>query len=498
MILLRAYILSLFVGNALSLNHESFLGDGAVGDDPLDPQSFVEFFNQFAPLPPVPPPPTMRPTPAPVAPTRSPIKRPTQKPVITPTRPPIPAGRFPTPVVPPTRKPVRAPIPRGQRPTPNNKYPIPTQTKPKPQVVTRIADYDVEWGSDVNNCQLVPPNIFLNCQEGGVLIMRKSENAECIQLADDRVKCTQHEILADSSVEFTCSGIRKAHLMATATVGPNLAKDCEKDGIALKYLTLSRECSDGFDTDPTCNGGLPWKQGDTSYCASPATCNGQTTCSELKLDPLAMSNTNDELRCSRLDPDQDLQFHFFDESYISSISTIDWKISGEKRGCSWNATPLQIRCEDGGLLKFEENYPFCSINPVNNIGLCSSFAPYSVESEETISLAVRCIGQSESQLDLTLDVPPINNDVECIPHGTIIESVMLSRGCGEIGTDEFKLVNNPSFCDDENQVFITDDNRAYCFVGNTCLSDSGCKNIQIPHLSANNGVGPNGDCIYIV
>jgi len=381
---------------------------------------------------------------------------------------------------------------------PENIPQTPAPQNSQAKVQTRIANYEGEWGVDVNNCQQNSPNVFFSCHEGGVIRLKHSENAECSQVGNDRIKCKQNDIYANSSAQFSCSGIRKAHLMATVTAGQNIISDCRRDGNAVKYLTLGRVCSDVVETDPACNGGLPWKQGDTSYCASPVTCQGHDFCSDMMLEPLAMSNTNADLRCSRVDSDQDLQFYSFNESYISSLSTIDWRISGEKRGCSWNSPSLQIRCDNGGKLQFEENYSFCSIAPEDNMGLCTSFAPYSIESEESISLMVRCIGQNENQLNLSIEIPSKTMDVDCVFEGTIIESVMLARGCGEMGTDGFSFVNHPSFCVDENQVFTTDDYHTYCFVGNKCLSDDGCRNMQLPHLSANNGIGPIGDCIHVM
>jgi len=365
-------------------------------------------------------------------------------------------------------------------------------------VETRIASYKAEWGSEVNNCQHIFPNVFFKCHDGGVIGIKDSKNAKCTRDGNDRVQCTQDDINTDSSIGFTCSGITKGHLMSTVTVGPNVAVDCKRGGNVIKYLTLNRECTDFVDTNPDCNGGVPWKQGDTSYCASPAICSGQNSCSELELEPLAMSNTNTYFQCSRVDPDQDLQFHSFVESYLSSLTFIDWRVSGQKRGCLFNSSPLLIRCEGGGRLEFEEDYPFCSLIPEDNMAQCQSFAPYSVEKEESIGLSVRCIGMSESQLKLSVEIPSKTMDVECKSEGTIIQSVMLSRGCGELGTDVFTLVNHPSFCDAEEQVFSVDDTHAHCFVGNTCLSDAGCTNMQVPRLTADTGSGYIGQCTYVV
>lgn len=493
--LFRVNVLSLLVGSVLSLNHGNFIGDGNGDAGTSDILSAEEFFRFNAALYPVSPPPSQRPTPSPT--------------VFSPTSPPIPAGRFPSPVSKPTLEPGTAPVSGGRwSPTSNNIQRSPPTfarnpgsnkgppvTAAQQKVETRIASYKAEWGSDVQNCQDASPSVFFNCHDGGKIGLKSSENAKCTRVRDDRVQCAQNQIDSDSLIEFTCSGIRKNHLMSTAMTSSNLVTNCKKDGNIVEYLTMSRKCTEFEDTTPKCNRGITWNQGDVAYCASPKMCSGQTYCSELNLEPLAMSNTNIDLRCSRVDPDQDLQFRSFDKSYLSSISSIDWRISGKKRGCSWDPSPLLLRCEDGGRLEFEEDYKFCSIE--DNTGQCKSIAPE--ESERTISLSVKCIGESESQLTLSVEMPPTNNkNTECVFEGTIIQSVMLSRKCREPGSAEFNLVNNMSFCDDEEQIYEVDDNQTHCFVGSTCSSDDGCGNMQLPHLVANTGSGSMEHCTYIV
>lgn len=505
-VLLRLHVLSLLVGSVVSLNHGNFIGGGNF-DIRTDADTIGDYYEFFTPLPPVPPPPTESPTPAPVAPTKKPTKSPTKAPVVVPTRKPIPAGRWPSPVAPvpkpPVKKPHGAPVPAGRwphKPAPN-KPPTYAPHPKEPKLETRISTYNAEWGYDVNDCEYVAPNVFFTCHEGGYIGTKSSTNANCTRVASDRLQCTQLQKSTDSSIEYTCSGIRKAHLMSTATVGPNFASDCKKDGNILKYLTLSRECDTFTNIDPTCNGGMPWKQEDgTSYCTSPAVCRGYDTCSELKLEPLAMSNTNTDLRCSRVDPHQDLQFNPFVESFLSSVSVINWRVSGQQRGCLWKSAPLVVQCEDGGKLEFEKDYSFCSVKVEGKetFGECESFAPFSTESEESTELYVRCTGKSESQLEVLVEIQSQDLPVECLNQGTIIQSVMLSRGCGEVGTDGFTLVNHPSFCDAEDQVFTLDDNESHCFVGNTCPYDYGCTTLHMPQLNAGTGAGPTEQCTSVV
>jgi len=497
--LLRLHVLALFVGNALSLNHGNFIGRTNTTDGPssrIDDWDLIHaFFDQLTP------PPTNSPS---ATPTKTPTITPTRSPN-SPTRKPVRAGRFPTTPEPsasrpgrvqgrrnpPTFRPVNSNSPSyspshdpTRRPTAAPSVYVP------PGVETRIATYEAEWGVDINRCEHVNPNVFFQCYEGGYIGIKKEKNSKCTRVASDRLECTQKNINSDSSISFTCSGIRKVHLMATATVGPSVT-DCKDDGNAVKYLTLGRECTGFVDRNPECNGGLPWEQDDVSYCASPVVCSDQEICYDLKLESLTMSNTNKDIRCSQVDPNQDLSKNPFHESYLSSVYVIDWRISGQKRGCLWKSSPLLITCEDGGYLTFEEDYPFCSLAPDGYSGLCQSFAPYSSESEESISLAVKCTGQSESQLQLHVESPSQDFDTECVFQGTIIQSIMISRRCGE------KLVNDPSFCSADEQVFTQDENRTHCFVGNECFAYDGCSRLPLPKLSAETGLGHTEQCTIV-
>ncbi len=485
MMLLRAQVLMLLAGSAMSLNHGNFIGGGDFDAKTATPEileNYLEFFNR---LPPGYKPTTDEPSAAPfsVGPTGTPSVEPSIAPV--PTKAPIPAGRFPSPV---------APSPAPTRPWQLKKTPPPHL---RPPVVTRTASYTAEWGSDAKGCQQVVPNVFFNCHEGGVIQLNGFGNAMCAVVADDRIACTQDDLDMDASIGFSCSGIRQPHLMATGTVGPNNARDCQVNGNIVKYLTLSRECDDSIvDTEETCNGGVPYEQGDTFYCASPAICGNGNSCEELKLEPLAMSNTNTDLSCSHVSPIEDLKDWEFPESHLSSVTVIDWRISGEMRGCKWRSPSILIKCEHGGALSLEEDYPFCNMLP-ENIAECHSFAPFSTESEEAMDLMVKCSGKSESQLVLTVEIYSQDVEALCDPEGTIIQSVMLSRGCGEVGSEDFFSVNHPSFCDAEDQVFAVDDYHSHCFVGNTCLNDHGCHTMSIPLLTADTGSGPHVPCTYV-
>jgi hypothetical protein len=355
-----------------------------------------------------------------------------------------------------------------------------------------VTFYNAEWGSEVNECFHEFPNVYFHCHEGGVLKIKDSKNAKCSVIADDRAKCTQEDADVDASIEFSCSGIKKAHLMSTATVGPDLVTNCANMGKLVNYLTLDRQC-DGFsDVTTTCNdGAMPWEQDGVFYCASPTVCQSER-CNGIKLGPIFMTNMNDDLKCSRVDGLQDLQSYTFDSSLLSSKSIIDWRISGQQRGCLWESPALLIKCENGGKLEFAEEYDFCSIDPEDHTGTCESFAPFSAETEETIELSVICTGKLENQLNLKAEIKFENVNVECQSNGTIIQSVMLSRECGENG-----LVNHPSFCGEKDQVFTVDDEHSHCFVGNTCLTDSGCGFLELPHLIARTASLPIGQCTFV-
>jgi len=157
-----------------------------------------------------------------------------------------------------------------------------------------------------------------------------------------------------------------------------------------------------------------------------------------------------------------------------------------------------MRCQDGGKLELMENYPFCSVLPEENMVQCQSFAPFSIAKEESIGIFVKCTGKIENQLVLSTEIPSQNLEVECDHEGTIIQSIMLSSGCGEYGTDEFTLINHPSFCRAEEQVYTADDTHSHCFVGDTCMFDEGCNNIQLAPIIANTGSNDVKKCAYVL
>jgi len=211
-----------------------------------------------------------------------------------------------------------------------------------------------------------------------------------------------------------------------------------------------------------------------------------------------MSHTLKDLQCSRIDPARDLQDYSFRESRLRSVNQVDWKFSGKGQGCLWENSPMILQCKDGGQLEFLGTYSFCHTVPDDNLAICESYAPFSMEREETKELLVSCTGKNEDQLILSVEIPSENLDVECDPEGTAIQSIMLSRGCGEFGTESFEFINDPRFCDFDDQRFVLDDERSYCFVGDTCEISEGCHNFQLPVVSADTGIDTVGHCVYAV
>ncbi len=476
---LRVNVLLLLIGSAFSWN--SFIGGGNFDVESSDPEIIDNYVDFFANIPPhLMNLPTEKPTPVP---TPEPTPKPTPKP--TPT---------PAPVT-PTPKPSKGPTPKaGRFPTPQMP-PTPPPTDPRP-VATRTSLYSAEWGADTNNCsgEDALPNVFFHCHEGGIINLRGFTGSMCSQVGYDRIQCTQETPDVDATVSFQCSGIRNAHLMATAEVGPNVVSDCEPHGNTVKFLNLSRHCDNHIDVNRHCNGGMAYEQDNMFYCVAPVMCTDEYSCPEMKLHPLAMSNTSKDKSCSYPAAFELTTDHEFRQSYLTSYTAIDWRISGHLRGCSWTSPPLLIKCENGGHLEFDQDYPFCKMLP-GNIAKCASFAPNSSLSEESVQLAVQCAGVSESQLVLSVESLSETVDAECGPGGTVIQSVMLQRKCGVNGQHFF--INHPTFCDTQDQVFSVDDKHAHCFVGNTCTYNYGCDGMQIPTLSADTGSGPYGFCTYV-
>jgi hypothetical protein len=382
--------------------------------------------------------------------------------------------------------------------------PISFPTQPQVKIDTRTTNYKAEWGAATESCEYFSPNVFFNCHEGGIITVFETVNAICRKLSDDYLQCRQKEMSFDSFVEFTCSGIKHSHLMVTANVGPSPAWNCARDGTAVKYLTISRTCYDNYgyetyDKHPECEEGEPWSQGDVAYCLSAAMCKFKGDyCKKLELGSVTMGHRGKDLQCSRVDPTRDLQNYAFRESHLRSVNQVDWRFSGRGRGCQWEASPLLLRCKNGGQLDLLEPYKFCQSYPEDNMAICHSFAPFTTANEETMGLLASCTGKNEDQLVLSVEIPSEDMDVRCKPDGIAIQSIMLSRGCGNYGTDNFGFKNDPDFCSNPTQLFVVDDDRSYCFAGDTCHHPDGCDNLQLPVVSADTGTDDVGHCIYAV
>lgn len=532
------FILATLLQPVLSINHQMLtdmqqdkLPESGNSAKPGVDTGGSSFFDTtfFAPLPtkpptakptnaPTPPKPTQTPQPV-VQPTRVPTKPQSSppKPVNPPTFPPAPVPVLPAPTVPPTTTtlpPVPKPISPPIYPDPSIGYhepapyaapkPITYPTQPQVKIDTRTSSYKAEWGAATKQCEYLSPNVFFSCHDGGIITVFSTVNAVCRKLSDDYIQCRQKELWFDSYAEFTCTGIKHSHLMVTANVGPSPAWNCAKDGNAVKYLTISRTCYDSYgyevlDKQPACEVGQPWSQGDVEYCASAAVCKYKgEQCKTLELGSVTMGHRGKDLSCSRVDLTRDLQNYGFRESFLRSVNQVDWRFSGMGRGCQWEASPLLLRCENGGQLDFLESYKFCQKYPEDNMAVCHSFAPFSTANEETKEILVSCTGKNEDQLILTVEIPSEDLDVRCKPEGIAIQSIMLSRGCGKFGTTSFGFKNDAEFCVDPTQLFVLDENRSYCFVGDTCKHPSGCDNLQLPVVSADTGTDDVGHCIYAV
>lgn len=429
------------------------------------------------------PAPTYKTTLAPVYPTAAPTYKQTPAPV------------YPTPY--PTYKKTPSPV----APTP---YPTLKAVNPTPapiKIDTLTATYTVIWGSTIEGCAYLSPNVFLNCEGGGVLHIVEVMNTICRQLSDDYVQCRQPNGSEDAFVQFTCSGLDKSQLLATAVIGPSPAWDCYKDGSAVKYITLTRLCytdkGEIYSETSNCVEGAPSTQGGAEYCSSLALCY-QNMCERLTLGGVTMKNTNDDSRCYRVDDSKDLQNNEFRPSNLSSLNIVDWRFSGRGRGCHWKPSSLYLRCKNGGELDFVEEYDFCRKIPEDNMAVCENYAPFSTKGEEVVGLLVSCTGKNEAQLILSVEIPSEPLEVACAPDAVALQSVMLGRACGEYESEEFRFINDPYFCHNVDQIFEIDPLRSYCFAGDSCTLPGGCSSLQLPSVSADTDEDVVGYCIYAV
>jgi hypothetical protein len=504
------FILVIQFQHVSTLNHGAFLG-GTTGQQEVttsdDGQVFSgPFFDPsfFTPLPPPPAYPSV-PVPVPITttyPKPTPTQSPTDKyavPTPYPIHTPVPTTAYIAPTHPPTKTPTTSystTKPTEAQPSSPTSVPI--------KILTRTATYTAQWGIDVGGCSYGDNHIFFYCHDGGLIKLVEASNAVCKNLSDDYLSCEQTDLAIDAYIEFTCTGIKSEHTMATASLGPSKATGCSNDGNAVKFVTLNRHChgEDGkiyWEGQVLCDDGELWTRNGIDFCASPAVCTASSSpCVELEMGSVTIVNVNENLQCSVLEKDLDLQLYEFKTSALASLNLVDWRFSGQGRGCHWTPSSLMLRCEGGGTLEFLEDYPFCTIIPEDNIAICDSFAPFTTANEEAVGLLVSCSGKNEDQLVLAVEIPSEVLEVDCAPSGLVIQSVMLARACGDYETPEFEFVNDEGFCHDPEQLFVVDDLRSYCFVGDTCEFEEGCYQLQLPSVTANTGTSLVGDCTYAV
>ena len=423
-------------------------------------------------------------------------KPPTYEPTPSPTYKPVPPPVYPQPVPPPKPMPVHPPT---IEPISGRGPEITESTDP-----THTARYDALWGASAENCGFFSPNVFLNCEGGGVINVEAAVNAICRRLSDDFIQCRQPDSEQEAFVTFTCSGMAKEQLKAEANIGPSPAWECTSGGAAIKYITLSRYCfaEDGrpFTVTGDCVDSDVWVQeNEVESCAVGAMCL-EEKCEKLGLSGVTTTHIDidDRPRCSFINDSMNFNDHVFKPSSLSSLNLVDWRFSGQGRGCMWEPPALSLRCEEGGEIDFLEEYPFCRKVPEDNMAICENFAPFSTNAEEVLGLLVTCTGKNEDQLILTVEVPSSPLDVDCARDGVAMQSISLGRACGEYETDEFRFVNDPFFCTNEDQIFQIDSFRSHCFAGDSCSLEGGCDSIQLPTISANTDQDVVGYCIYAV
>jgi hypothetical protein len=374
----------------------------------------------------------------------------------------------------------------------------------------RTSKHRYQWGATYEGCDHDYPPVYLSCGGGGLLTSIVDSDAECEQLSLDRAQCNSTHLPQDedgSYVDFHCTGVTSTHLTATAEVFPSTAKNCDttydvvtnsdgevvssRGGNAALFGVLGRVCTmnngrDVVENIYDCNKGVSGQQGDSSYCAAGAmcavdeicssgTCTGDSSCSA-SLDAMSMSNADDREACSTVEATLDLVGATFAATSLGSFYDVEWTFSGMALGCQAVIPDVTFECKNGGQAKLGGTYSYC-LEQGSTITCTTPNGPIA-DMRESLFLKIWCHGESYDQLELSADLPELNdNSAMCAKEGVVVQGLRIRKGCWN---DE--LVSLPSFCADSSQVFA-DSNL--CYAGYFC-SAIYCEGqqIEVPAVSA--------------
>ena len=199
----------------------------------------------------------------------------------------------------------------------------------------RKSTHVFEWGSEMDGCMYETPAAYLSCEEGGIINLEETVDAECEVLADEFFRCFSLSGETDLSVTFSCTGTTEEQLTATAQIFSSEAQGCNiyfgensngksisnlRGGSGVAYGTLGRFCRSD-QGEMVVQKHYPCSEGTTTtfddgtvscsssnYCIAitlcprnggDADCVGSTECTN-QMGGLMVSNSDDRVECTEI------------------------------------------------------------------------------------------------------------------------------------------------------------------------------------------------------
>lgn len=370
-----------------------------------------------------------------------------------------------------------------------------------------------EWGSEMDGCIYETPAAYLSCEDGGIINLEETVNAECEVLAEDFLRCFSLLGETDLSVTFSCTGTTEEQLTAAAQLFSSEAQGCNlhfsessnaeafsylRGGSGVTYAVLGRFCRSDqgemvVEKHYPCTEGTTTTFDDgtvscssSNYCIAITLCPrnggdeecvGSTECTN-HLGGVTISNSDDRVECTEIA--EPFSLRKLSPSTLASYQFVEWSYSVLEAGCQWEAQPLTLTCGSGGRISLEneEDSTFCELQESDTI-VCHPPEEFVAESRTSHSMTIWCYGAVEDQL--VLSAMAHESAASCTDGGIVMQSISVSRACGAVGSDEF--VTGESFCQDITQYTAQEGERPACLTKVQCEAGN-WDSIVVPQVIA--------------
>jgi hypothetical protein len=174
----------------------------------------------------------------------------------------------------------------------------------------------------------------------------------------------------------------------------------------------------------------------------------------------------------------------------ASFHYLEWTYTGLSLGCQWGTQPLILRCSNGGRIHVD--HP-CLVEGLNTAVCTNPYEEAGDFDRESQFLSVWCAGTDEDELNLSARLP--SSELSCSDGGEVGHGIALGRACGALGTDDFSMRVDESFCDNPDEYIepLSTEENPICMGLIEC--DSGT--CDVPHVGAESSK-LDDSCVYAV